>query len=56
MSVFTGNQEQLSKEAWRLMNRQKSEKEIFQERQKAILRSIYNEWRENKKNRESYLF
>lgn len=40
-SVFTTDQETLTDEAWRLMLRQKSEDEIYKEKQKEIIRGIF---------------
>lgn len=39
--IFTQEQEKLSKEAWRLMLKQKSEMEKYKEVEKKILRSIF---------------
>jgi hypothetical protein len=39
--LFTTEQEELGNECWRLMLRQKSEEEIYKERQKEIIRGIF---------------
>lgn len=40
-SIFTEEQEILSEESWRLLLKQKSDKEIYMERQREILRGIF---------------
>jgi hypothetical protein len=39
--IFQTPQKELEQESWRLALRQKSEKELYQEQQKEIIRSIF---------------
>jgi hypothetical protein len=39
--LFTTDQEELSKESWRLLLKQPTEKEKFDEKQREILRGVF---------------